>query len=132
MLLQPQHQTDCTYLFTMIMDTFIPTFINTQLYASGQIYLVMTLLCLLCLLWQNTSSPRDATQMILQRLQSEFGLHLKSSFEMEFGIKDSRSQTYLGDGSQWGSLTTLRKHQVYYFLCYGLYSALENGNVNEL
>lgn len=59
----------------------------------------------------DTSTPREAAQAVLQRLQTEFGLHVKSSFEIEFVIRDTKTQECLGKGSQWGSLAVLEKHQ---------------------
>ncbi|RUS80603.1 hypothetical protein EGW08_011613 [Elysia chlorotica] len=59
----------------------------------------------------DTSSPREATQAVLDLLREEFGLHIKSSFEVEFGIRDPKKQKYLGDRSQWASLVTVGKNQ---------------------
>ncbi|RUS80602.1 hypothetical protein EGW08_011612 [Elysia chlorotica] len=59
----------------------------------------------------DTSSPREATQAVLELLQKEFGLHIKSSFEIEFRIRDAKTQKLLGDRSQWASLASVEKHQ---------------------
>ncbi|GFR84077.1 glutamine synthetase [Elysia marginata] len=59
----------------------------------------------------DTSTPREATQVLLKRLQNQLGLHIKSSFELEFVIRDSKTQKYLGHGSQWASLAALEKNQ---------------------
>ncbi|GFS24239.1 glutamine synthetase [Elysia marginata] len=60
----------------------------------------------------DTSSPREATQAVLEKLQSEFGLRIKSSFEVEFGIRNSKTQL-LDHGRKWGSLTVLESGQDY-------------------
>ncbi|RUS76598.1 hypothetical protein EGW08_015640 [Elysia chlorotica] len=59
----------------------------------------------------DTSTTRESAQSVLCLLQEELGLHIKSSFEIELGIRDSKTGKYLGDNSQWGSLVALEENQ---------------------
>jgi glutamine synthetase len=44
----------------------------------------------------DTSTPRTATELVINRLQTELGLTVKSAFEMEFTIRETESKNFYG------------------------------------
>ncbi|GFN84192.1 glutamine synthetase [Plakobranchus ocellatus] len=57
------------------------------------------------------STPREVTLGALQRLESEFGLKIKSTFEAEFNIIDQRTAKALAHFTKWCSVTAVQNAQ---------------------
>ena len=49
---------------------------------------------------------------VLRQLDKEFGLTIQSTFEAEFGIRDTKTGTPFVQGNKWASTAVLQKGQV--------------------
>ncbi|GFO06385.1 glutamine synthetase [Plakobranchus ocellatus] len=57
---------------------------------------------------QDSGDPRQATLALLEQLHSEFGLKIKSSFEAEFGIRDSKTDQPFVNNTKWASTAIMQ------------------------
>ncbi|GFO06393.1 glutamine synthetase [Plakobranchus ocellatus] len=58
------------------------------------------------------SDPRQATLALLEQLHSEFGLKIKSSFETQFGIRNSKTDQPFVNNTKWASAAIMQCAQV--------------------
>ncbi|GFR83750.1 glutamine synthetase [Elysia marginata] len=56
----------------------------------------------------DTCTPRETALALIQRLESEFQLKIRSAFEAEFGIRDINSAKPLAHENKWASVTAMR------------------------
>lgn len=58
---------------------------------------------------KNTLAPREVVLALLQRLESEFGLKIQSSCEMEFGVLESNTGKPLVHQDKYASVTAMQR-----------------------
>ncbi|GFO06383.1 glutamine synthetase [Plakobranchus ocellatus] len=56
----------------------------------------------------DSGDPRQAALALLEQLHSEFGLKIKSSFEAEFGIRDSKTDQPFVNNTKWASTAIMQ------------------------
>ncbi|CAG5119749.1 unnamed protein product [Candidula unifasciata] len=59
----------------------------------------------------DTSTPRTAAEIQIERLQNELGLTVKSAFEIEFNIRETGSKKYFGHINEWSATGVVEKCQ---------------------